>query len=354
MDDTVSGSLEALNSLQLSSDLEGMDAVSKDILKNKEVLAVLLKGVVKEYQEYSTTEIMEFIETDSIVSDADVSTGRTNTRIQGENIEFVQLNEKTSNFDIRFLSKNPVLSSEVQVNLHIDVEPQKDYRPGYPIEKRGLYYLSRSLCSQLSVRTQKTDYNALEKCYSIWICRDNIPVEEQYSISYYEMENSKTIGKSLTQKEAYDLLSLVVIRLGKPECMSKEGILEFLSAIFYPHKKDFLDTVQKYIDFSQNEELWKEVTDMSGLGMSILQEGLEKGLEKGIQKGLEKGIQEGLEKGLEKGIQEGLEKGRANQLTLSVSNLMKSMNLSLEEACKVLGIEPSEYERARELVKQKD
>ncbi len=93
---------------------------------------------------------------------------------------------------------------------------------------------------------------------------------------------------------------------------------------------------------------------MSGLGMSILQEGLEKGLEKGIQKGLEKGIQEGMEKGLEKGIQEGLEKGRANQLTLSVSNLMKSMNLSLEEACKVLGIEPSEYERARELVKQKD
>lgn len=260
MDDTVSGSLEALNSLQLSSDLEGMDAVSKDILKNKEVLAVLLKGVVKEYQEYSTTEIMEFIETDSIVSDADVSTGRTNTRIQGENIEFVQLNEKTSNFDIRFLSKNPVLSSEVQVNLHIDVEPQKDYRPGYPIEKRGLYYLSRSLCSQLSVITQKTDYNALEKCYSIWICRDNIPVEEQYSISYYEMENSKTIGKSLTQKEAYDLLSLVVIRLGKPECMSKEGILEFLSAIFYPHKKDFLDTVQKYIDFSQNEELWKEIS----------------------------------------------------------------------------------------------
>ena len=214
--------------------------------------------------------------------------------------------------------------------------------------------MSRSLCSQLSVITQKTDYNALEKCYSIWICRDNIPVEEQYSISYYEMENSKTIGKSLTQKEAYDLLSLVVIRLGKPECMSKEGILEFLSAIFYPHKKDFLDTVQKYIDFSQNEELWKEVSDMSGLGMSILQEGLEKGLEKGIQKGLEKGIQEGLEKGLEKGIQEGLEKGRANQLTLSVSNLMKSMNLSLEEACKVLGIEPSEYERARELVKQKD
>ena len=112
MDDTVSGSLEALNSLQLSSDLEGMDAVSKDILKNKEVLAVLLKGVVKEYQEYTTTEIMEFIEADSIVSDADVSTGRTNTRIQGQKIENEELNEKTSNLHIHFLTKKPVLYTE--------------------------------------------------------------------------------------------------------------------------------------------------------------------------------------------------------------------------------------------------
>ena len=154
-----------------------------------------------------------------------------------------------------------------------------------------------------------------------------MPAGEQYSISYYGIENSRNIGNCHTRKEDYDLLNLVIIRLGKPEGNKKEGILEFLSAIFYPHKKDFLDTVQKYIDFSQNEELWKEVSQMSGLGMSILQEGLEKG------------------------IQEGLEKGRANQLTLSVSNLMKSMNLSLEDACKVLGIEPSEYERARELVK---
>lgn len=326
LDDTIAGSLDVLNSLQLSSDLEGMDAVSKDILKNKEVLAILLKGVVNEYQDYTTTEIMEFIESDSIMSDADVTTGRTNTRIQGENIEFVQLNEKTSNFDIRFTSKNPILSSEVQVNLHIDVEPQKDYRPGYPIEKRGMYYLARSLCSQLSVITQKTDYNVLDKCYSIWICRDNIPLEEQYSISYYEMENSRNIGNCLTRKEDYDLLSLVIIRLGKSECVSKEGILEFLSAIFYPHKKDFLDTVQKYIDFSQNEELWKEISNMSGLGMSILQEGIQEGIEKGMQE------------------------GRAHQLILNVSNLRKSMNLSLEDACRILKIEPGEYEKAKELV----
>lgn len=29
----------------------------------------------------------------------------------------------------------------------------------------------------------------------------------------------------------------------------------FLHAIMYPHKQDFLETVKRYIDFSQNEQL---------------------------------------------------------------------------------------------------
>ena len=37
--------------------------------------------------------------------------------------------------------------------------------------------------------------------------------------------------------------------------------------------------MQKYIDFFHNEELKKEVSHMSGLGMSILEEGREEGRE---------------------------------------------------------------------------
>lgn len=274
MNETVTGSLDVLNSLQISADVEGLDTASKELFMNKEVLAVLLKGVVKEYKDYTLEEIMEFIEKDSITSEDDVSTGRTNTRIQGENVEFRQLNEKSSNFDIRFLSRNPLLSTDLlQINLHIDVEPQRNYKPRYPIEKRGIYYLARSLSSQLSLITEETDYNSLEKCYSIWICRDNIPKKEHYSISYYSIENTENFRNCLPKKEDYDLLTLIIIRLGDPICPQTDHVLEFLNALFYPHKKDFLDTVQKYIDFSLNEELKREVDVMSGLGMSILEEG---------------------------------------------------------------------------------
>jgi hypothetical protein len=77
---------------------------------------------------------------------------------------------------LAFSAKNPKLSNaNIVIRLHFDLEPQKTYKPGYPIEKRGYYYLSRRFSSQLSLVFNDTDYNSLEKCYSIWICRDDIP-----------------------------------------------------------------------------------------------------------------------------------------------------------------------------------
>ena len=96
------------------------------------------------------------------------------------------------------------------------------------------------------------------------------------------------MGSCMTVKENYDLMKLVVIRLGQSEFYGQEAdegyhLLRFLNAIMYPHKKEFMDIVSDYIDFSDNQELWQEVHDMFGLGQSILEEGREEGRELGIQ-----------------------------------------------------------------------
>lgn len=279
----IQGSAELLNSMQITADTAGMDKASKDIMKNKEVLAVILKGVVREYENYNYEEIMNFIEGDSITDDEEVTAGRNTSRIIGDDKEYTALGEKTASFDTKFRSLNPELSSEeLMIYLHIDIEPQKKYNPGYPIEKRGIYYLARELSSQLSVVTEETNYGHLEKCYSIFICRDDIPREEKFSISFYEMSNTKNYGNCVPKKEKYDLLTLVVIRLGDSVyngVREDEGydVLRFLHTIMYPHKEDFLKTVKEYIDFSHNEILWKEMDKMSGLGMSILEEGRTEG-----------------------------------------------------------------------------
>ncbi len=118
-----------------------------------------------------------------------------------------------------------------------------------------------------------------------------MPQDERFSISVIEMSNTQNYGKCHPKKKDYDLLTLVIIRLGDQifrkmeveekekagEYADKNGMLEFLNAIMYPHKDNFLETVKKYIDFSENKELWREVDYMNGLGMRIGEECWEAG-----------------------------------------------------------------------------
>lgn len=110
MEKTIQGSLAAASAFQMTEDMEALDRQSKKILQYREVLAIILKETVEEYEGYSEAEIMEFIEADSITEETEVSGGRTNTKINGIKTEFAELNEKTSSFDIAFRAKNPRLT----------------------------------------------------------------------------------------------------------------------------------------------------------------------------------------------------------------------------------------------------
>ena len=295
--DKLKGSMESLSAMQVTADTEGLDRQSKTLLQYVEVLAVILRDTVTEYKGYSRKEVQEFIEAESIISTMEVSPGRTNTKVRGDNTEFFHLNEKTSIFDLAFRAKNPLLSTEdIQINLHIDVEPQKTYTPGYPIEKRGVYYLARRLSSQLSLILQGTNYNNLSKCYSIFICRDDVPKKDCYSIQVYEITNTKNTAPDIVPKEYYDLMTLVVIKLGNEVYNGNEEdegyeLFRFLNAIIYPHKEDFMSTISEYIDYSDNEELWKEVTDLSTIEQ-IRYEGMVEKLTKELTEELTKKVTE--------------------------------------------------------------
>lgn len=202
------GSMETLSAMQLTANMEGLDAQSKLILHSREVLAVILQETVSEYKGYSRKEIMDFIELESISDRKEVSAGRTNTQIQGGSAEFNQLNEK---------------------------------------------------------------------------------------ISIYEIVNTKNTGTNVPKKENYDLLTLVIIKLGDAVYNGEkedEGyeLFRFLNAVMYPHKDDFLDVVSEYIDFSDNAELWEEVSGMDGLGQCVFEDGLKQGIRTMIIDNLEENV----------------------------------------------------------------
>ena len=152
------------------------------------------------------------------------------------------------------------------------------------------------MSSQLSLALNRTDYGRLEKCYSIWICREDIPEKARYSISVYETVNTKNTGGTITARENYDLMTLVVIKLGDSvyngvKGQEGYGLLRFLNAVMYPHRDDFMDTVSEYIDFTNREDLKKEMAGMSGFWGSILETEVKRAAEKAEKEAAEKSIQ---------------------------------------------------------------
>ncbi len=211
----VKGSLAAMRTLKMTDKAPQLDAASKELLSTKEFLAVILKYTVEEFADMGFQEIAAHIEADGDGSKEGVAPGRVDAgRIVGGNTESTVIGEKTAKFDVLFKALNPKLSKGgTTSHLHIDVEPQNNYRPGYPIEKRGEFYLSRLVGLQLTTPTDDAEgYNGLEKVYSIWICRDRIPVALRNTMSIFELANTWNNKDIVLDKSTYGLMTMVIIR----------------------------------------------------------------------------------------------------------------------------------------------
>ena len=193
------------------------DAGMKQLMSNKEILVPILQMTVPEFKTCSQEEILQCLDISSITKDdfvSDIPNIERDLRLTKEDSELSSLVEKLVRFDIRFKIINPKLSTEkIRVNLHIDMEAQKSYRPSnpsYPILKRAVYYVARDLSSQLSTITQTTDYSKLEKCYSIWICAEDVPKKLQNTLTEYSFSKKDIIGVADEPEEDYDLLTIFI------------------------------------------------------------------------------------------------------------------------------------------------
>ncbi len=267
------------------------DKACKKILASKEILAYILKGVVPEYAECSLGEIAEqYIEPNEILGTVPVAPGLTGKReyIEGMQQEDGISGEATVFFDVKFKVLLPDLQkSSVQVCLYVDMEAQNRYRPGYPLEKRGVYYLSRLISSQIQRVSEGTDYGILQKCCSIWLCMGNdIPKGEQQSITRYSFAKEDVYGVSDVAYEDYDMMSLVILRLG--EGPTKERTLGMLQTLFLGSMipEERLKKLEEEYQLKISEEIGEEVRNMCSYSQVIEDRGMERGIEKGIEKGI--------------------------------------------------------------------
>lgn len=271
------------------------DEACKRIFRNKEIIAPIMQMVVPEYKNCTVEEVIRCIDSDTI---EEIPVEDVPIKIEGLPTELSSVTEKLIRYDVHFKSVNPVLTdSRICVHLHIDLEVQNDYKPrnpAYPVIKRALYYAVRELSAQLGGLTETTDYSALEKVYSIWICNKNIPPELRDTATAYSIQKSDIIGACNEAEEDFDLLNVIMIRRGGN---SRDKIFDFLSAVFDGEIKK----MEQYTDIAENEALRQEVAHMSGLGASLLEEGIEQGIERGIEQGIEQATANFVKRMLEEG-----------------------------------------------------
>ena len=93
-------------------------------------------------------------------------------------------------YDIRFSVY--YARQKQRIKLIINVEAQKEFRPGYSLITRGIFYGARILSSQKGTEFTGRDYDNIRKVYSIWICM-NAPDYIGNAISFYNIQKSDVI-----------------------------------------------------------------------------------------------------------------------------------------------------------------
>lgn len=296
------------------------DNLVKKMFRNKEIMAPILKMVVPEYKDCSLEEIIACMD-DIAFEEIPVSDIKS-MQIKGEDTELSSIEEKVIRYDLHFKARNPKLSTNISVYLHFDVEMQNDYRPGYPIPKRGIYYAAREISEQLGILTETTDYSNVEKVYCIWICNNKkMPKKLQNTVSEYYIAKRDLIGQVEEPKEDYDLIDIIMIRRGDDP--SDEQILDYLNNLM----KADLSGIRTYSNIEWSEELEKEGDYMLGFADSLLRQARMESEAQGEARGKAEGKNEEMQANIRSMQQNGLSAEKIAQYLNKSVDVVKSLML---------------------------
>jgi len=303
------------------------------MFSEKNLLARIMKACIAEYKDISKDEIAEkYIEEQPEVSLVPVfqdEEPEVSSLIDGLPNEDISEKEKRVTYDIHFWAGIP--NQNKHNRLIINIESQNKWEAGYPLTKRAVYYACRLISAQRGRDFAPSEYSRLNKIYSIWIAA-NPPQKYENTINRFFIAEEQLVGDVEYKKANYDLLSIVMICLGKPDSPRYGGLLKMLEVLLskrtVEEKKHIL---QEEFNFKMTENMIKEATEMCNLSQAIEDRGRELGKREGINIGIEQ--------------------GRVEATLSNIQSLITTLSLSAEKAMDALNI-PQE-ERSQYLPKLK-
>ena len=169
------------------------------------------------------------------------------------------------------------------MRIIVNVEAQNRYNPGYPLIKRGIYYVSRLISAQHGREFERSGYGKIRKVCSIWICL-NADAEKRNSITRYALKEEHLVGRNEEPVANYDLISVVMICLGKAEESEEASLLRMLDVLLSNDRKaeEKIAILSEEFAIAMSEPMEEEVAQMCNLSQGIVEKGLAEGLAKGI------------------------------------------------------------------------
>ena len=283
--------------IQVTNEKAKYDTQVKKLLANEAILAWILKTCTEEFASYSPNEIIKCIEGKPEISEKAVHSDELDVEeaaeltssdksVEGSNTEDASIKEHTIYYDVRVNASAPGHRQPIQ--LIINVEAQLDTAPGYPIEKRAIYYCCRLISAQYGTVFNHSEYGKIRKVYSIWFCPNSAKKREN-TIKKISLEESSMYGELESRKSDTDLLQAIIVNLGDPDQPVDSRILRLMNVLL-SNKKD-VQTKQKVMQdefhIAMTMELESEVSELCNLSQGIYNEGINVGLDKGIEGAVE-------------------------------------------------------------------
>ena len=223
--------------------------------------------------------------------------------------------------------------------------------------QRGLYYLARTLGTQLN---SGEDYQALRAAVGIHLLDFDLfteTAEERQQAQWrFEMRDEKQPHITLG-----NLLQLNLIELTKADRLglSASPLRDWIT--FFKHWRE--DSIMTKITHEPVQQAMNRIRELSADDearrlafvreralhdeVSFLNEARREGLQEGLQKGRQEGEEIGLQKGEEIGLQKGEEIGLQKGQRLTALNLLKLGVLTNEQIAQSTGLSVAEVEKLR-------
>ncbi len=301
--------LEKDETLRIENEYDYDDSITpdqrfKNVFSNKKILAVLVKHTIGYYKDCSAEQIVTYM--DSAELEREVSAGRTNTA----SAEISEIAEYATKFDVFTKIALPPdkvkydKKKKVTVRIILDLEMQREHKPGYPLVKRADFYAARMLSSQKGIVTDDTIYEDLQPVYTIWVTLVpksfplagrkaglRMALDEQ---TVLQLQGSSQVSRELSDLEnTADLMRIVFLYIDRSILRSKQvkdgydAAIEYVSLMFAGALQD-IRMKTKYINF-WDSGLEKEVLAMNS-GLTNLERGRMEGKAEGKAEGIIEGI----------------------------------------------------------------